>query len=117
MKQLEVQIMGQSYLLACPEGGDSRLLEAVEQVDTAMCKIREAGKVRARERIAVLAALNFAFDLADKNAIPVQVAAEMSAPAAPVEEAQGRSQAGSDPLLSSLLARLDVALSEDGRLL
>lgn len=72
MKQLEVQIMGQSYLLACPEGGDSRLLEAVEQVDTAMCKIREAGKVRARERIAVLAALNLAFDLADKNPSPSQ---------------------------------------------
>ena len=27
MKQLEVQIMGQTYLLGCPEGGDARLLE------------------------------------------------------------------------------------------
>jgi cell division protein ZapA len=61
-KQLEVQIMGQSYLLGCPEGGESRLLEAVEKVDTAMCKIRDAGKVRARDRIAVLAALNVAFE-------------------------------------------------------
>eukprot|EP01041_Mallomonas_annulata_P026070 gene26070-47273_t len=48
--------MGQSYLLGCPEGGDARLLEAVERADTAMCKIRDAGKVRARDRIAVLAA-------------------------------------------------------------
>ena len=32
MKQLEVQIMGQSYLLGCPAGGESRLLEAVEGV-------------------------------------------------------------------------------------
>ena len=55
MKQLEVQIMGQSYLLGCPAGGESRLLEAVERVDTAMCRIRDAGKVRARDRIAVLA--------------------------------------------------------------
>ena len=46
MKQLEVQIMGQSYLLGCPEGGESRLLEAVERVDTAMCKIRDAGKIK-----------------------------------------------------------------------
>ena len=67
MKQLEVQIMGQSYLLACPEGGEQRLLEAVEKVDTAMCKIRDAGKVKARDRIAVLAALNLAFDVADKR--------------------------------------------------
>ena len=33
-------------------------------VDAAMCKIRDAGKVKARDRIAVLAALNLAFDLA-----------------------------------------------------
>ena len=33
MKQLEVQIMGQSYLLGCPEGGEQRMLEAVEKVD------------------------------------------------------------------------------------
>jgi len=65
MKQLEVQIMGQNYLLGCPAGGESRLLEAVERVDTAMCKIRDVGKVRARDRIAVLAALNLAFDLGD----------------------------------------------------
>src|SRR4051794_13096819 len=68
-KQVEVQIMGQSYLLACPEGGEQRLLEAVEKVDTAMCKIRDAGKVKARDRIAVLAALNLAFDIADR--VPV----------------------------------------------
>ena len=114
MKQLEVQIMGQSYLLACPEGGDSRLLEAVEQVDTAMCKIREAGKVRARERIAVLAALNLAFDLADKNPIPLP-AAPSATTATPM--AQSATGAEDDLLLRSLLARLDLALSEDGRLL
>jgi cell division protein ZapA len=60
--------MGQSYLLGCPEGGEQRLLEAVERVDTAMCKIRDAGKVKARDRIAVLAALNLAFELAMRRA-------------------------------------------------
>ena len=29
MKQLEVTIMGQSYILGCPEGGEQSLLEAV----------------------------------------------------------------------------------------
>ena len=29
MKQMEVSIMGQIYLLACPEGGDAVLAEAV----------------------------------------------------------------------------------------
>ena len=112
MKQLEVQIMGQTYLLGCPEGGDARLLEAVERVDTAMCKIRDAGKVRARDRIAVLAALNLAFDVSDRSpAVP--------ATPAPASHAAASAQQGtdSDVLLVSLLERLDQALGEDGRLL
>jgi cell division protein ZapA len=107
MKQLEVQIMGQSYLLGCPDGGDGKLLEAVERVDTAMCKIRDAGKVRARDRIAVLAALNLAFDLADQSAQP-SPAAHQSRPA----------NSGADNAhLAALLARLDEALSRDDQLI
>src|SRR3954447_22266368 len=79
-KQIEVQIMGQSYLLGCPAGGEGRLLEAVEKVDTAMCKIRDAGKVKARDRIAVLAALNLAFDVADREVAPVSARSSRPAP-------------------------------------
>ena len=112
MKQLEVQIMGQSYLLGCPEGGDAQLLEAVERVDSAMCKIRDAGKVRARDRIAVLAALNLAFDLGARPATDAAGATSAN----PV--ARSTDSAGdSDLLLTSLLERLDEALGEDGRLL
>ena len=104
MKQLEVQILGQSYLLGCPEDGDARLLEAVERVDTMMSKIRESGKVRARERIAVLTALNFAFDLADRNTA--------ACPPPPPDEAMEAS-APPDPRLTALLVRLDAALNDD----
>ena len=121
MKQLEVQIMGQTYLLGCPEGGDSRLLEAVERVDTAMCKIRDAGKVRARDRIAVLAALNLAFDITDRvprpdnmNSLSRVPEATPSAHGTPTASLPGTD---SDVLLISLLERLDQALNEDGRLL
>jgi cell division protein ZapA len=127
MKQLEVQIMGQSYLLGCPEGGESRLLEAVERVDTAMCKIREAGKVRARDRIAVLAALNLAFDVTDRApdlaVLPASASAAASAGAKPPSTQVSPavqspdSATDSDVLLISLLERLDQALGEDGRLL
>jgi cell division protein ZapA len=116
MKQLEVQIMGQSYLLSCPEGGDARLLDAVERVDTAMCKIRDSGKVRARDRIAVLAALNLAFDLADRG--PTAGAATPSpAPDATNPRPQALAPAEENLLLDSLLERLDEALADDGRLL
>jgi cell division protein ZapA len=107
-KQVEVQIMGQSYLLACPEGGEQRLLEAVEKVDTAMCRIRDAGKVKARDRIAVLAALNLAFDVADKVP-PIQ--------AAPVAHAPKANGDAHDPRLANLMQRLDRALGDDGRLI
>ncbi|MDZ7918700.1 cell division protein ZapA [Rhodoferax sp.] len=114
MKQLEVQIMGQSYLLGCPEGGDARLLEAVERVDTAMCKIRDAGKVRARDRIAVLAALNLAFDLSERPTAATPATTET----APVAASLASNPAGDGSLLlNSLLERLDAALGEDGRLL
>ena len=100
MKQIEVQIMGQGYVLGCPEGGEARLAEAVRTVDEAMCKIRDAGKSKARDRISVLAALNLAFDLADK---PHSSASKDSAP--------------STDQLQALLQRLDQALASDNQLL
>ena len=109
MNHLEVPIMGQSYLLGCPGGGENRLREAVQRVDEAMCKIRDANKVRARDRIAVLAALNLAFDLSDKAAPANEQAAGAVAAQLPAQpESEG---------LRALLARLDDALNEDGQLL
>jgi cell division protein ZapA len=66
MKQVEVSILGQVYMLGCPEGGEALLDAAVASVDKEMTTIREAGKVKARERIAVLAALNVAYQLAER---------------------------------------------------
>ncbi len=111
MKQLEVQIMGQNYLLAAPEGGEQRLLTAVEKVDTAMCRIRDAGKVKARDRIAVLAALNLAFETDPSSAAAV-VSAPAPRPASPA------SNYGPDASLSALINKLDHALlTSDGQLL
>ena len=114
MKQLEVQIMGQSYLLGCPEGGEQRLLEAVEKVDTAMCRIRDAGKVKARDRIAVLAALNLAFDLAGKAPSPPLQASSFANGDATVTNLRNLAD---DVKMAQLLVRLDKALGDDGRLL
>ncbi len=104
-KQIEVQIMGQSYLLGCPEGGEAKLQAAVGKVDVAMCKIRDAGKIKARDRIAVLAALNLAFDQSEAAAAPATQAA------APVGNAPDQER------LAQLLSRLDQTLKQDGQLL
>ena len=106
MKQLEVQIMGQSYLLGCPPEGDARLLDAVNRVDLAMCKIRDSGKIKARDRIAVLAALNLAFESPDKSAA-------VQTTTTPPQTDPSRDEAQ----LSALLQRLDMALGQDGQLL
>lgn len=119
-KQIEVQIMGQSYLLSCPPGGESALLDAVERVDTAMCRIRDAGKVKARDRIAVLASLNLAFELSQKEsqdlsapALAASAAAPATDPAAALEADDPATQARVDDLLK----RLDQALGSDGQLI
>jgi cell division protein ZapA len=108
MKQMEVTILGQSYILACPEGGESSLLSAVALVDSEMSAIRDAGKVKARERMAVLAALNLAYQLADRPA--PQQAPRASAPA-PRDEAFDAVQ------IDTLIARIDTAMGSDGHLL
>ena len=107
-QQIDVQIMGQSYILGCPEGGEERLLGAVRKVDEAMCKIRDAGKIKARDRIAVLAALNLAFEQAEAPAATDQDSASTSAADVP-PDAQAR--------LAQLLQRLDRVIEQDGQLL
>jgi len=104
MKQIEVTILGQSYLLACPDGGEAALLSAVASVDGEMSKIRDSGKIKARERIAVLAALNLAYQLADK-------------PSAAPKAAKRGDAAAADVQIDTIIARIDAALGHDGHLL
>ena len=100
-------ILGQGYVLGCPEGGESLLQAAVAQVDREMSTIRDSGKVKARERIAVLAALNLAYQLADlRTQVPPPAPASTSA--APEE---------GDVDVAALLRRIDAVLDSDGHLL
>jgi cell division protein ZapA len=113
MKQVETTILGQSYMLACPPDGEKLLLEAVAIVDREMSAIRDAGKVKARERIAVLTALNLAYQRAEQNHAPVAVAL-LSPPAA---GATWAAEQPSAPDIEHLIRRIDTALGDDGLLL
>ena len=106
MKQMEVTILGQSYLLGCPDGGETALLEAVSNVDREMGAIRDGGKVKARERIAVLAALNLAYALAGRPAARPAAAPSPEGVSAPGEVD-----------IDGLIRRLDQALGANGQLL
>jgi cell division protein ZapA len=63
MIQLNVTIMGQAYKLACKEGEEEALQQAVAYLDEKMCAIRDAGKVKGTDRIAVMAALGVTAEL------------------------------------------------------
>jgi cell division protein ZapA len=115
MKQLEVSILGQVYMLGCPEGGEALLQAAVATVDREMTTIRDAGKVKARERIAVLAALNVAFQLAEKAAEKGSERAAAAAAALPWPAADAADSGSVD--LQALIERVDEALGDDGQLL
>jgi cell division protein ZapA len=104
MNQIEVTILGQSYMLGCPEGGEALLRQAVAQVHREMSAIRDAGKVKARERIAVLAALNLAYQVAEGAPHPAKV-----------HKANDATTTEQD--LSAVMARIDAVLGDDGQLL
>lgn len=108
-QQVTVQIMGQEYTLACPSEAQEAFQQAVGKVDAAMCRIRDAGKIKTRDRIAVLAALNIAFEQSSSGATGSVSASAGSSGNAPTSEADAQA-------LTQLVARLDAALSEDGKL-
>ncbi|MBD9534081.1 cell division protein ZapA [Comamonas sp. CMM01] len=94
MSQIEARILQQDYVLTCPEGQEDMLLAAVQRVDADMERIRNTGKVRARERVGVLAAVNLAFESASLYTRVQELEQELEltlenglAPAAPAADA------------------------------
>ncbi|HEX7983083.1 MAG TPA: cell division protein ZapA [Duganella sp.] len=60
MIQLDVTIMGSPYRLVCKPEEERALREAASFLDMKMTTIRDAGKVKGNDRIAVMAALGMA---------------------------------------------------------
>lgn len=75
-KGLDISILGRDFRVACPASEQDALLAAAEYLDSKMREIREQGKVIGVERIAVMAALNIAFELQNKpkqNGVDISV--------------------------------------------
>jgi cell division protein ZapA len=97
VSQLDVSIMGHAYKLACKEGEEEALREAVAYLDEKMCAIRDAGKVKGNDRIAVMAALG--------------VAAELLATKSPQGPLSDMTMSEVKQKISSMHAVLDTALA------
>ncbi|TXH77203.1 MAG: cell division protein ZapA [Thiothrix sp.] len=58
-----VKIFDKEYTVACPEGQEQALILSAKRVDQEMRQVRESGKVLGTDRIAVMVALNLAYEL------------------------------------------------------
>ncbi|MDR2325025.1 MAG: cell division protein ZapA [Acidovorax sp.] len=132
MSQIEARILQQDYLLTCPDGQETLLLAAVDRVDADMERIRNTGKVRSRERVGVLVAVNLAFENATLServqALEQELASRLTAaPSAPLE---AEALPSSEDMLAlqsqreqemqqaqQLIARIETALDTENRLL
>lgn len=60
---VEVKILERSYVVGCPRDKQSDLVDSAKYLDRKMREIRDSGKVIGTERIAIMAALNIAYEM------------------------------------------------------
>ena len=65
---IDVKILDKEYRVACGEGEQESLLRSARFLDDRMREIRRTGKVVGTERIAVMAALNLAYEILEQHA-------------------------------------------------
>ncbi len=63
MEQIDVRILDREYRLSVTPEDKDRLVRAAQMVDSKMRAIRDSGRVTSTDRIAVLAALQFAHQI------------------------------------------------------
>lgn len=62
-----VNILGKEYRISCDPGEEEALLKSARYLDARMKEIRGTGKVIGTDRIAVMAALNIAHELLNRE--------------------------------------------------
>ncbi len=60
---IDVTLLGSTYKVACLQADRESLLDAAAYLDRKMQALRDGGQVRSQERLAVMAALDIAFEL------------------------------------------------------
>jgi cell division protein ZapA len=73
MATLDVSLLGRDYKVACRDGEQAALKDAVAFLEARMREIRDGSKSSSVERIAVMAALNLAHDFQRERAAPPAV--------------------------------------------
>jgi len=95
---IEVTLLGRNYRVTCGPGEREALMQAVAYLDGKMSEIKKNSKVTGTERIAVMAALNIAYEL-----LSVKIGGGLD-----VGQVKRR--------ISSIEAKLDAALAQQEKL-
>ncbi len=74
-RNISVSLMGKDYVVACPPEAEPELLEAAAYLDQKMLEIKASGRIIGTEKVAVMAALNIAYELHNKQASEQQAVA------------------------------------------
>ena len=107
---LDVSLLGRDYKVACREGEEAELREAVLFLDRRMRDIREGSKSHSTERIAVMAALNLAHDFQrDRALLPAEAVANSSPAHVDAPAARRR--------IASMRSAIDLVLAGQEKLL
>jgi cell division protein ZapA len=88
--QLDIQLLGRDYKVACKEDERADLLLAVQFLDKRMREIRDGGKISGADRIAVMAALNLATELLRERRTPTAAAGASRAASAGIDGSEAR---------------------------
>ena len=67
IKPVSVSILEKEYRIACKPGEENDVVNSARDLDQRMREIRKDGKVLGTERIAVMAALNLAYELMSQS--------------------------------------------------
>ena len=78
-------ILGKEFMLSCPADEEEPLQRAIDMLNSRINDIKLAGKVVGTDRIALMAALNLAFDLIQGPASPALSSAEIDQAAARID--------------------------------
>jgi cell division protein ZapA len=110
MVTLDVSLLGRDYKVACKEGEEVELRDAVAFLERRMQAIRDGSKASSVERIAVMAALNLAHDFQRERATPSAAPAALASAEGIDVPAVRRRIAGMQSAIDQVLASKEKLL-------
>jgi cell division protein ZapA len=110
MVTLDVSLLGRAYKVACKEGEQAELKDAVAFLERRMREIRDGSKTSSVERVAVMAALNLAHDFQRDRGTPSAAPAALAPDEGIDVPAVRRRIAGMQSVIDQVLPRPEKLL-------